>query len=50
MTSEEPALKQIIQAYETTNQSVIGVQKVDVEEVSKYGIIQPKNKSGSLMK
>ncbi|AEN90021.1 UTP--glucose-1-phosphate uridylyltransferase YngB [Priestia megaterium WSH-002] len=48
MTSEEPALKQMIQAYETTNQSVIGVQKVDVEEVSKYGIIQPKNKSGSL--
>ncbi len=47
MTSEEPALKQMIQAYETTNQSVIGVQKVDVEEVSKYGIIQPKNKSGS---
>ena len=27
MTSEEPALKQMIQAYETTNQSVIGVQK-----------------------
>ncbi|WP_377519385.1 UTP--glucose-1-phosphate uridylyltransferase GalU [Priestia megaterium] len=48
MTSEEPALKQMIQAYETTNQSVIGVQKVDVEEVSKYGIIQMKNKSGSL--
>ncbi len=48
MTSEEPALKQMIQAYETTNQSVIGVQKVDVEEVLKYGIIQPKNKSGSL--
>ncbi|WP_427127095.1 UTP--glucose-1-phosphate uridylyltransferase GalU [Priestia megaterium] len=48
MTSEEPALKQMIQAYETTNQSVIGVQKVDVEEVSKYGIIQPKNQSGSL--
>ncbi|MED3895554.1 UTP--glucose-1-phosphate uridylyltransferase GalU [Priestia aryabhattai] len=48
MTSEEPALKQMIQAYETTNQSVIGVQKVDVEEVSKYGIIQPKNKCGSL--
>ncbi|MGG2060344.1 UTP--glucose-1-phosphate uridylyltransferase GalU [Priestia megaterium] len=48
MTSEEPALKQMIQAYETTNQSVIGVQKVDVEEVSKYGIIQPKKKFGSL--
>ncbi len=27
MTSEEPALKQMIQAYETTNQSFIGVQK-----------------------
>ncbi|MCM3254747.1 UTP--glucose-1-phosphate uridylyltransferase GalU [Priestia aryabhattai] len=48
MTSEEPALKQMIQAYETTSQSVIGVKKVDVEEVSKYGIIQPKNKSGGL--
>ncbi|AXI28996.1 MULTISPECIES: UTP--glucose-1-phosphate uridylyltransferase GalU [Priestia] len=48
MTSEEPALKQMIQAYETTSQSVIGVQKVDVEEVSKYGIIQPENKCGSL--
>ncbi|MFV5313930.1 UTP--glucose-1-phosphate uridylyltransferase GalU [Priestia megaterium] len=48
MTSEEPALKQMIQAYEKTSQSVIGVQKVDVEEVSKYGIIQPENKCGSL--
>ncbi|MBY0028363.1 UTP--glucose-1-phosphate uridylyltransferase GalU [Priestia aryabhattai] len=48
MTSEEPALKQMTQAYETTSQSVIGVQKVDVEEVSKYGIIQPENKCGSL--
>ncbi|QTL51598.1 MULTISPECIES: UTP--glucose-1-phosphate uridylyltransferase GalU [Priestia] len=48
MTSEEPALKQMIQAYEKTDQSVIGVKKVDAEEVSKYGIIQPKNKSGSL--
>ncbi|MFS0904987.1 UTP--glucose-1-phosphate uridylyltransferase GalU [Priestia aryabhattai] len=48
MTSEEPALKQMIQAYETTNQSVIGVKKVDAEEVSKYGIIKPQKKSGSL--
>lgn len=40
--SETPCLKQIIDAYNYSNSSVIGVQTVSDTEVSKYGIIKPK--------
>ncbi len=40
--SETPCLKQIIDAYNYSNSSVIGVQTVSDTEVSKYGIINPK--------
>jgi UTP--glucose-1-phosphate uridylyltransferase len=36
---EKPCLKQLIDVYERYNSSVIGVQEVPVEEVSKYGVI-----------
>jgi UTP--glucose-1-phosphate uridylyltransferase len=36
---EKPALKQLIDVYERYNSSVIGVQPVAEEEVSKYGVI-----------
>ena len=38
-----PCLKQLIDIYERYNSSVIGVQKVSDEDVSKYGIIAMKN-------
>ncbi|AQQ54057.1 UTP--glucose-1-phosphate uridylyltransferase GalU [Planococcus lenghuensis] len=37
-----PALKQLISAYERYNSSVVGVQQVPESDVSKYGIISPK--------
>lgn len=48
MISEEPALKQMIDTYHRTNQSVIGVKKVAKEEVSKYGIIDTARKFGQV--
>lgn len=40
--SDEPCLKQLIETYEKHKSSIIGVQKVNDEDVSKYGIIAPK--------
>ena len=42
MVSKEPVLKQLINHYEETNASVLGVQTVKKEDVSKYGIVDPK--------
>lgn len=39
----KPAIKQLIEAYEKTGHSVVGVQTVPHENVSKYGVIAPKN-------
>ncbi|MDR3600961.1 MAG: UTP--glucose-1-phosphate uridylyltransferase GalU [Desulfosporosinus sp.] len=39
MVSDPPALKQLIDVFETYAKTVIGVQPVHPEEVSKYGII-----------
>lgn len=36
-----PALKQLIEVYNQTGSSVLGVQKVKDEDVSKYGIVKP---------
>nr|WP_281397308.1 UTP--glucose-1-phosphate uridylyltransferase GalU [Heyndrickxia vini] len=41
MMSQQPALKQIIDIYEKYDSNVIGVQPVEISEVSKYGIISP---------
>ena len=37
----EPALKQLITAYEEKGASVVGVQTVPMEDVDKYGIVEP---------
>lgn len=37
----EPALQQLIHAYEKTQSSVVGVQTVPQKDVSKYGIVEP---------
>ncbi|MFL0581126.1 UTP--glucose-1-phosphate uridylyltransferase GalU [Solibacillus silvestris] len=47
--SDEPCLKQLIQHYEKTSSSVIGVQKVADEDVHRYGIIDPIDTKNRLM-
>lgn len=42
--SETPCLEQLIRVFENHNRSVVGVQSVSDNEVSKYGIIKPKGK------
>lgn len=39
--NSKPALRQLIDAYESTLASVVGVQTVALEDVSKYGIVEP---------
>ncbi|MCA1010463.1 UTP--glucose-1-phosphate uridylyltransferase GalU [Halobacillus halophilus] len=46
--SEEPGLKQLMDQYEETRSSVIGVQQVDEDQTHRYGIIDPENKNGRL--
>lgn len=41
IVSEKPCLKQMIEVYEKRGGSVLGVQRVPREEVSKYGIVDP---------
>jgi UTP--glucose-1-phosphate uridylyltransferase len=43
--SETPCLKQIMSVFEQYNSSVVAVQSVSENEVSKYGIIKPKGKN-----
>ena len=38
--NSKPALKQLIDAYEQTKSSVVGVQTVAIEDVCKYGIVE----------
>lgn len=42
---ESPALKQLIDIYENTNTSVVGVHEVPLKEVEKYGILDTLDKS-----
>ncbi|WLR55378.1 UTP--glucose-1-phosphate uridylyltransferase GalU [Mesobacillus subterraneus] len=44
--SETPCLKQLLNQYETTRSSVIGVQTVSPEETHRYGIIDPSIQEG----
>jgi UTP--glucose-1-phosphate uridylyltransferase len=39
ITAEVPCLKQMIDIYEEIESSIVGVQPVDINEVSRYGII-----------
>lgn len=52
--NSKPALKQLIQAYDTVGASVVGVQTVEVDQVHKYGIVEPdkrhKTKNDRLVK
>lgn len=41
----KPALKQLIEAYNVVEASIVGVQTVPEEEVYKYGIVEPSKES-----
>ena len=44
--SETPGLKQLIQQYEETQRSIVGVQQVPKEETDRYGIVDPSSSEG----
>lgn len=46
MDAEPPCIKQMMDVYDETGQSVIAVQEVPWEEVDRYGIVSPKQKEG----
>lgn len=47
--SDQPCLKQLMEQYEKTFSSVIGVQEVAAEDVHRYGIIDPISTNEKLM-
>ncbi|MFD2328444.1 UTP--glucose-1-phosphate uridylyltransferase GalU [Cohnella sp. GCM10020058] len=48
VTAEVPCLKQLIEQYERTGSSIIGVQPVADHETDRYGILDPVSKEGRL--
>lgn len=46
--SDNPAIKQLMEQYESTGKSVIGVQTVPESETHRYGIIEPKSQDERL--
>ncbi|MFB6363147.1 UTP--glucose-1-phosphate uridylyltransferase GalU [Paenibacillus elgii] len=48
VTAKKPCLQQLIEQYEQTRTSVIGVQSVADDETNRYGIIDPLQKQGRL--
>lgn len=44
--STQPAIKQLMDTYEETGKSVIGVQEVNENDTHRYGIIDPLGKNG----
>ncbi|MCF3942630.1 UTP--glucose-1-phosphate uridylyltransferase GalU [Oceanobacillus alkalisoli] len=44
--AENPGLKQLIEQYDETGSSVVGVQQVSEEETDRYGIVDPGEKEG----
>lgn len=48
VVAETPGLKQLINQYDKTGSSVIGVQTVSDEETDRYGIVDPSSKEGRL--
>ncbi|PCK21241.1 UTP--glucose-1-phosphate uridylyltransferase [Bacillus pumilus] len=49
MVSDKPALAQLMEVYEDKQTEVIGVQKVDRLDVSKYGMIRPARLEGRVL-
>ncbi len=49
VASEIPCLKQMAEAYQSTNGMMVAAMPVEREEVSKYGIIDPGDSDGALI-
>lgn len=47
-TQNKPCLKQLIDCYDKTGKTVLGVQKVNKNDVSKYGIVTPGKTEGRM--
>lgn len=45
IVSETPCLKQLMEVYHNNGGSVLGVQRVDKADVSKYGVVEPDGSS-----
>lgn len=50
VVSEKPCIGQLIEQYEKYNATVLGVQQVGMEHVSKYGIVDCENIEGRMYK
>ncbi|MFC6040234.1 UTP--glucose-1-phosphate uridylyltransferase GalU [Paenisporosarcina macmurdoensis] len=48
--NDEPCLAQLMDQYDKTGKSVIGVQKVSNSDTERYGIIDPQESNGKLIK
>ena len=48
--SDTPGLKQLINQFEKTGSSVLGVQEVNEEDIDKYGVIDPVSIESNLIK
>ncbi|WP_271399253.1 UTP--glucose-1-phosphate uridylyltransferase GalU [Salinicoccus roseus] len=48
VNAETPGIKQLINEYEKTKKSIVGVQKVPPHDVNKYGIVEVNSKSEPL--
>ncbi len=46
--ADTPAIKQLMNQYETTGKSIIGVQQVNENETHRYGIVDPKESYNEL--
>lgn len=46
--SDTPAIKQLMDVYDETGKSVIGVQTVPEKETHRYGIVKPEKRNGRL--
>jgi UTP--glucose-1-phosphate uridylyltransferase len=49
-SDSSPVIAQLITAYEKTNSSVVALEEVPMEKVSRYGVIDGEDKSGGLYK
>ena len=50
VVNEEPCLAQLMDQYDKTGKSIIGVKQVPEEETSRYGIVDPLERDGKLIK
>ena len=47
--SETPAIKQLMNQYDKTGKSIIGVQQVEENETHRYGIVDPLESTEGLL-